>query len=62
MNAQTKKIAAEGTYGTHIIQYPSGRYGFVGSIPKWLLDHTHRGFHLMEAAESFFNELAKRHS
>lgn len=24
------------TYGLHIIQFPSGRYGFVGSIPTAL--------------------------
>lgn len=55
MPRETVKIASPGTYGTHIIQYPSGRYGFVGSIPKWLLDHTHRAFDTEAEAEAFFN-------
>jgi hypothetical protein len=29
------------TAGLHIIQYPTGRYGFVGKVPQVLAHHGH---------------------
>jgi len=31
-----KPLFKIGNYGLHLIQYPSGRWGFVGSIPEVL--------------------------
>lgn len=36
----TTKLLDIGTYGLHVIQFPSGRYGFVGSIPVSLVDES----------------------
>lgn len=30
------KIASFGKYGLHTIQYPSGRFGYVGTVPEIL--------------------------
>ncbi len=53
---EPKKIGSYGTFGLHIIQFPSGRYGFVGTIPAELVIDAPRSFDSMEAAEAFANE------
>lgn len=32
----SKQVATTGTFGVHIIQYPTGKFGFIGSVPASL--------------------------
>lgn len=54
-----KKLASYGTYGLHIIEFPSGRFGFVGTVPEVLIKDAPRSWATAEEAETFFN--AKKH-
>lgn len=51
-----KKLASFGSYGLHIIQFPSGRYGFVGTVPEVLITNAPSSFETLSAAEEFYNE------
>lgn len=57
-----KQIASYGTFGLHIIQFPSGRYGFVGTIPAELVIDAPRSFESSEGAEAFANEKLNNHA
>ena len=62
MTATTKRgenmngpILRIGQYGTHIIDYPTGRYGFVGTVPCDLGSKTYATY--QEAVNGFLSWL-----
>lgn len=61
----TTKLASFGNYGLHVIQYPSGRWGYVGTIPEALCIEKNtiygptmnsRVFDTMQEAIDFYNQ------
>lgn len=63
---KTDKIASFGAYGLHIIQFPSGKFGYVGTVPVILLKecknnlglpyHSSLTFETFEAANQYFED------
>lgn len=52
-----KQISSYGIYGISVMQFPSGRFGFIGSVPVWLRDangNPFNSFVTMEQAEQFY--------
>lgn len=58
------KLASYGSYGLHTIKYPSGRYGYVGTLPlllckevqtKFGKEHNSMVFDTEQQAIDYFN-------
>lgn len=51
------KIANYGAYGLHIIKLPSGKFGFVGSVPEILLNERRNKLGLPYKISKLFDTL-----
>lgn len=55
---ETLKIANYGAYGLHIIKFPSGKFGFVGSVPEILLNERRNKLGLPYKVSKLFDTLS----